>query len=74
MLKTLARYAEQLARQGGRLILAGADPQFARQIRKSKLAKRLDADGVFEERDQIFGALDEAYAAAQQWVENARET
>lgn len=69
MLKTLERYQKRLGQQGGRLFLAGAHPVFEQRLRRSGLAERLGDHSVFEEGDLIFGALDEAYAAAQQWVD-----
>lgn len=69
MLKTLERYQKRLGQQGGRRFLAGAHPVFEQRLRRSGLAERLGDHSVFEEGDLIFGALDEAYAAAQQWVD-----
>ena len=68
LMGVLARYADTLADNGGRLLVAGADPTLARTLRRSGVADRLGPDGVFPARPEIFGALDDAVAEAEAWI------
>ncbi|WP_129663539.1 SulP family inorganic anion transporter [Phytoactinopolyspora endophytica] len=68
LLKTLERYDSDLEQLGSRLLLVGVHPQFIRVLQRSGFAERLGEDGVFEERDTHFAAVEAAYAAAEEWL------
>lgn len=72
LLKTLERYDAKLEQQGSRLLLAGVHPKFVRVLQRSGFAQRLGNDGVFAESDRHFAAVDEAYQAAQDWLDRHR--
>ena len=68
MLKELERIAATLAANGGRLVLAGAEPQLVRVMERSGLTAMLGYGGVVPARERVFGAIDEAYAAGTAWI------
>lgn len=62
MLKLLRRYAQQLAGQGGRLILCGVQPPLVRLLQRSGVADLLGEGGIVPATKELFGALDTALA------------
>ncbi|WP_033213756.1 SulP family inorganic anion transporter [Kitasatospora phosalacinea] len=72
MVKLLRRKNDELAARGGRLIVAGAQPSFARLAEHTGLAGALGPDGVVP-ADPVLGAsLEEAVARGERWLAGER--
>ena len=65
-IKALRRWAGELQRHNGRLIIAGVTPAAARILDRGGLTEMLGPDGIVAATDRIFGALDTAVARA--WI------
>ncbi|MFE2913602.1 SulP family inorganic anion transporter [Kitasatospora indigofera] len=73
VIKWLGRRSDELERQGGRLVLAGATPAFEHVIRATGLIGRLGEDGVVP-ADPVLGAsLQEAVSRGERWIAEGRD-
>ncbi|MET9934380.1 MULTISPECIES: SulP family inorganic anion transporter [unclassified Streptomyces] len=70
MVKVLRRHARDLDRQGGRLILAGAEPGLVRVFKAAGLDRDLGPDGIVPAGGALFDPLDRAVATAHDWIAN----
>lgn len=68
-LTVLRHYANQLNALGGHLFLSGVDPQVVGIIRRTGRAARENPYDVIEATSIIGESTDEAYEAAQAWIE-----
>jgi SulP family sulfate permease len=64
----LQRYAQALHARQGKLMLVGVDPQLRDQLAKTGVLGLIGADNVFVATPQIGEALNQAVAAANQWL------
>jgi sulfate permease, SulP family len=67
-IKALRRWAGELQRHSGRLIIAGITPAAARILDRGGLTEMLGPDGIVAATDRIFGGLDTAVARARAWI------
>ncbi|RDH78121.1 SulP family inorganic anion transporter [Mycolicibacterium moriokaense] len=67
-IKALRRWAGALTASGGRLIVAGVTPAVRKVLEAGGLVDVLGADGIVDESDRIFGALDEAVQRGREWI------
>lgn len=74
MAKVLRRHAHDLERQGGRLILAGAEPGLVHALKASGLDRDLGPDGIVPAGGALFDPLDRALATAHDWIEGRTTT
>ncbi|MET7758930.1 SulP family inorganic anion transporter [Streptomyces sp. NPDC005389] len=70
MAKVLRRHAHDLDRQGGRLILAGAEPGLVHAFEAAGLDRDLGPDGIVPAGGALFDPLDRAMATARAWIED----
>ncbi|WP_217245659.1 SulP family inorganic anion transporter [Streptomyces sp. AC602_WCS936] len=68
VVKLLDRYARTLAGQGGRLVLAGAQPPFVRVLEATGLRERLGEGGVVPAAPELFAPLETAMADGRAWI------
>ncbi|MFJ3099673.1 SulP family inorganic anion transporter [Streptomyces hydrogenans] len=68
MAKVLRRHAHDLDRQGGRLILAGAETGLVRAFKAAGLDRDLGPDGIVPAGGALFDPLDRAMATAHDWI------
>lgn len=68
------RYAHQLHRRGGRLMLAGVSERVRWQLERTGLLRKLGPENVFPSTTVIGEALAQARNAAQAWLAAAQAT
>ena len=67
-IKALRRWAAELQKHGGRLIIAGVTPAADRILERGGLLDVLGADGIVPATDRIFGPLNTAVERAREWI------
>lgn len=67
-LEVIARYAEALRQQEGRLMLSGVAPSVEVQLERTGLLQALGRGNVFIADDRVGHALQAALDAAEQWI------
>lgn len=65
------RYAEALQQRGGKLMLVGVSPVVREQLAKTGVLALLGAENVFPATPQLGEALNQAVAAATEWLDEA---
>ncbi|MGW4242098.1 SulP family inorganic anion transporter [Nocardia sp. NPDC004722] len=73
ILRLLERYNRELRDAGGRLVLAGVQPELAQVMQHTGLLDELGPDGVVETEPEIFGPVGKAVALGTNWI-NSRTT
>ncbi|MCQ4210940.1 SulP family inorganic anion transporter [Streptomyces longispororuber] len=68
VIKLLDRYARALEKEGGRLVLAGAQPAFVEVVRATGLGHRLGEGGVVPASPEVLGPLESAVAEGERWI------
>ncbi|MFI6878887.1 SulP family inorganic anion transporter [Streptomyces sp. NPDC050400] len=68
VIKLLDRYARALEKEGGRLVLAGAQPALVEVVRATGLAERLGEGGVVPASPEVLGPLESAVAEGERWI------
>ncbi|MFC9331151.1 SulP family inorganic anion transporter [Kitasatospora sp. NPDC057015] len=68
VIKWLGRRADELHAQGGRLVLAGAEPAFEQVIRTTGLTERLGEDAVVAATPVLGESLQEAVSRGRRWI------
>ncbi|MFD8571535.1 SulP family inorganic anion transporter [Streptomyces sp. NPDC059639] len=68
VVKVLRRYVHGLDAQGGRLILAGAEPGLVRLLTATGLDRDLGPDGILPAEGALFAPLERAVAEAESWI------
>jgi len=74
VVQVLIRYAEQLAANDSRLMLAGLTPGVRRQVDDTGLAALLGADAVFMAQARVGLSVREAVEHAERWIEESTAT
>lgn len=72
VIQDLIRHAKTLTDNGNLLVIAGVDRKIARIFAHSGLIEVVGSENVFEATDQLFGALDDAWARAHAWLDEQR--
>jgi sulfate permease, SulP family len=67
-LEVIARYAEALRRQEGRLMLAGVAPSVEVQLERTGQLHKLGRNNIFLVDERVGKALQEAVDAAERWI------
>ena len=73
VIKALRRWAEDLAANGGRLIIAGVSPATAKVFEHAGLVELLGADGMVLATDRLFEATEEAVRRGEVWIAARRD-
>ncbi|MFE3190974.1 SulP family inorganic anion transporter [Nocardia sp. NPDC059240] len=73
ILRLLERYNRELHDAGGRLVLAGVQPELAEVMKHTGLLDELGPDGVIETEPEIFGPVTKAVELGTNWI-NSRQT
>ncbi|GAB2563995.1 SulP family inorganic anion transporter [Nocardia heshunensis] len=73
ILRLLERYNRELRDAGGRLVLAGVQPELAQVMKHTGLLDELGPDGVIETEPEIFGPVTKAVDLGTNWI-NGRKT
>ncbi|WP_406193172.1 SulP family inorganic anion transporter [Kitasatospora sp. NBC_01560] len=68
ILKALRRYSDALHAEGGRLVLAGAQPALVALLDRTGVAAHLGADAVIPAEGPLLAPLDRAYHEALAWI------
>jgi SulP family sulfate permease len=69
VIRLLKRYASDLERRGGQLVLAGVNDELRGQLERTGFAMQIGNDAIFQERPEIGMALNEAIEAARGRIE-----
>ena len=72
MIAVLDRYNQVLQTNGGKLMLAGISPGVLMQLERTGLLDRIGRENVFLAHQQWGGAANQAYEAAQAWLEERK--
>lgn len=72
VLKMLGRHADELRRNGGRLIVAGATPDLARLLDSTGVAERLGEGGVVAGTPLLMEAMELAVQEGRRWIAEER--
>lgn len=73
VIKALRRWAEDLAANGGRMIIAGVSPATAKVFEHAGLVELLGADGMVLATDRLFEATEEAVRRGEAWIAAHRD-
>lgn len=73
VIKALRRWAEDLAANGGRMIIAGVSPATAKVFEHAGLVELLGADGMVLATDRLFEATEEAVRRGEVWIAAHRD-
>jgi len=68
MIALIRDYAAELAAGGGRLYLAGVDPQMREQLRRTGLLDELGPDAVVQASDEFYGSCELAQRRGREWL------
>lgn len=68
MIALVRDYAAELAAAGGRLYLAGVDPQVQEQLRRTGLLDELGPDAVVQASDEFYGSCELAQRRGREWL------
>jgi SulP family sulfate permease len=68
VIHALKKWAGDLQKNGGRLIIAGVSPSTANVLQRGDVGDVVGDDGIIEATTRVFGALEEAVARGRQWI------
>ena len=68
-IRVVERYAQQLQTQGGRLYLTGVHPHVLEQLELTETTDTISIDAIFLAEDTLGESTQEAFRAAQAWLE-----
>jgi SulP family sulfate permease len=68
VIKALEKRARLLTANRSKLMLAGVAPEVVRVMGRSGLIRLIGEDNIIPATDEVFGALDQAVAAARDWI------
>jgi sulfate permease, SulP family len=72
VIHALKKWAVDLEKHGGRLIIAGVSPKTEAVLERGGMGEVVGSDGVIRASTQIFGALEEAVDRGKQWIADSR--
>ncbi|MFE4462931.1 STAS domain-containing protein, partial [Nocardia tengchongensis] len=72
ILRLLERYNRQLRDAGGRLVLAGVQPELAEVMQHTGLTEQLGPDGIVETEPEIFGPVSKAVELGTTWIDSRK--
>ncbi|MFF0636082.1 SulP family inorganic anion transporter [Nocardia sp. NPDC004151] len=72
ILRLLERYNRELHTAGGRLVLAGVEPELARVLQHTGLTDELGVDGIVAAEPEIFGPVAKAVDLGTNWIESRK--
>ena len=72
VIRALRKWATELEAHGGRLLIAGVSPAAQKVLDRGGVTELVGADGVVPATNLVFGALDEAVARGERWIERER--
>lgn len=68
VIHALQRWAGDLQRNGGRLIIAGVSPAVLKELQRGGVGDIVGADGIIPASVEVFGALNQAVAEGRRWI------
>ncbi len=68
VINALTKWATDLKRNGGRLIIAGVSPKAEAVLKRGGIVELIGEDGIFGATPQVFGALEDAVERGRQWI------
>jgi SulP family sulfate permease len=71
-LSVVGRYAEQLRTGGGKLVLAGVDPDAKARMERSGYLSKIGPENVFTASDVVGESTDAAFEAGEAWLKQVR--
>jgi SulP family sulfate permease len=74
VIKALRRWADDLAANGGRLIIAGVSAATGKVFENAGLVELLGTDGIVPATDRLFEATEEAVRRGEHWIAARRDT
>ena len=67
-IRMLEQYADQIQRNGGKLMLAGINPKVLHQLEITETTDKIPAEDIFLASDKLGASSIDAYTAAQRWL------
>ena len=68
VIHALQKWADDLKRNGGRLIIAGVSPLTMRELQRGGIGDVVGADGIIPANAAVFGALNDALVQGREWI------
>ena len=68
VINALTKWATDLQRNGGRLIIAGVSPKVEAVLNRGGIGDLIGDDGIVPATPQVFGALEDAVERGRQWI------
>lgn len=68
VIRALKKWADDLAKNGGRLIIAGVSPATAKVLERGGVGEVVGDDGIIAATTRVFGAVEEAVTRGRQWI------
>jgi sulfate permease, SulP family len=68
VIHALKKWAGDLKKNGGRLIIAGVSPSAAKVLQRGGVGEAVGSDGIIPATTRVFGAVEEAVERGRQWI------
>ena len=68
VINALTKWATDLERNGGRLIIAGVSPKAEAVLQRGGIVDLIGDDGIVPATTRVFGAVEDAVARGRQWI------
>lgn len=68
VIHALQKWADDLKRNGGRLMIVGVSPAVAAELHRGGVGGIVGADGIIPAGIEVFGALNQAVADGRRWI------
>lgn len=68
VIHALKKWAGDLEKNGGRLIIAGVSPSSAKVLQRGNVSDVVGSDGIIGATTRVFGAVEEAVERGRQWI------
>jgi sulfate permease, SulP family len=68
VIHALKKWAADLDKNGGRLIIAGVSPSVAKVLQRGSVSDVVGSDGIIEATTRVFAAVEEAVERGRQWL------
>jgi sulfate permease, SulP family len=69
VINALTKWATDLERNGGRLIIAGVSPKAEAVLNRGGIVDLIGADGIVGATTRVFGAVEDAVQRGRQWID-----
>jgi sulfate permease, SulP family len=68
VIHALKKWAGDLEKNGGRLIIAGVSPAAAKVLQRGGVGGVVGDDGIIPSTTRVFGAIEDAVERGRQWI------